>query len=50
MLANAAYPPTVVYGARDVRVEDVPDARIIDPTDAFVRVTGACICGSDLWL
>ena len=40
---------TVMYGAHDVRVEDVPDARIVDPTDALVRVTRACICGSDLW-
>ena len=40
---------TVMYGAHDVRVETVPDARLIEPTDALVRVTRACICGSDLW-
>src|SRR3954466_15364245 len=40
---------TVMYEAGDVRVEDVPDPSIIDPTDAIVRVTSACICGSDLW-
>jgi threonine dehydrogenase-like Zn-dependent dehydrogenase len=40
---------TVMYGAHDVRVENVPDARLIEPTDALVRVTRACICGSDLW-
>ena len=40
---------TVMYAARDVRVENVPDARIIEPTDALVTVTRACICGSDLW-
>src|SRR5579885_849853 len=40
---------TVMYGAGDVRVEDVPDARLIEPTDALVRVTCAAICGSDLW-
>jgi threonine dehydrogenase-like Zn-dependent dehydrogenase len=40
---------TVMYGARDVRVEEVPDARLVEPTDALVRVTRACICGSDLW-
>ena len=40
---------TVMYGAHDVRVETVPDARIIEPTDALVRVTRGCICGSDLW-
>jgi hypothetical protein len=31
------------------RIENVPDARIIEPTDAVVTVTRACICGSDLW-
>jgi threonine dehydrogenase-like Zn-dependent dehydrogenase len=40
---------TVMHGAFDVRVEDVPDARLIEPTDALVRVTQAAICGSDLW-
>lgn len=40
---------TVMYGAGDVRIESVPDARLIEPTDAVVRVTRACICGSDLW-
>jgi len=40
---------TVMYGAGDVRIEDVPDAKIIEPTDAVVRVTRGCICGSDLW-
>src|SRR5436189_1546548 len=40
---------TVMYGAGDVRIENVPNARIIEPTDAVVTVTRACICGSDLW-
>jgi len=40
---------TVLYGAGDVRIENVPDARLIDPTDALVAVSRACICGSDLW-
>ncbi len=40
---------TVMYGAGDVRIENVPDARLIEPTDAVVTVTRACICGSDLW-
>ena len=40
---------TVMYGVHDVRVQSVPDARLIEPTDALVRVTRACICGSDLW-
>jgi threonine dehydrogenase-like Zn-dependent dehydrogenase len=38
-----------MYGAGDVRVEDVPDAQLIEPTDALVRVTRAAVCGSDLW-
>jgi len=40
---------TVMFGARDVRIQNVPDATIVSPTDALVRVTRACICGSDLW-
>ena len=40
---------TLMYGAGDVRVENVPDARLVEPTDALVSVTHACICGSDLW-
>jgi hypothetical protein len=38
-----------MYSAGDVRTEDVPDPSIVDPTDAILRVTSACICGSDLW-
>jgi threonine dehydrogenase-like Zn-dependent dehydrogenase len=40
---------TIMYGAGDVRVETVSDARLIEATDALVRVTRAAICGSDLW-
>ena len=40
---------TVMFGAGVVRIENVPDARPIEPTDAVVTVTRACICGSDLW-
>jgi threonine dehydrogenase-like Zn-dependent dehydrogenase len=40
---------TVMYKAGDVRIENVADATIVHPTDAVVRVTRACICGSDLW-
>jgi hypothetical protein len=40
---------TVMYAAFDVRVETVPDAHLIEPTDAVVAVTRAAICGSDLW-
>jgi threonine dehydrogenase-like Zn-dependent dehydrogenase len=38
-----------MYGARDVRVENVPDAHLVEPTDAVVQVTHAAVCGSDLW-
>jgi threonine dehydrogenase-like Zn-dependent dehydrogenase len=37
-----------MYGAGDVRVIDVPDPAIQQPTDALVRVVRACVCGSDL--
>lgn len=40
---------TLMYGAGDVRVEEVPDAAIKESTDALVRVAQSCICGSDLW-
>jgi threonine dehydrogenase-like Zn-dependent dehydrogenase len=40
---------TVMYGAGDVRIENRPDPSIIEPTDAIVRVSAACVCGSDLW-
>src|SRR5258708_35492255 len=39
---------TIMFGAGDVRIETVPDARVIEPTDALVVVSRACICGSDL--
>jgi threonine dehydrogenase-like Zn-dependent dehydrogenase len=38
-----------MYAAGDVRVEEVPDARLVEPTDALIAVTRAAICGSDLW-
>ncbi|MEU1364447.1 zinc-dependent alcohol dehydrogenase [Micromonospora zamorensis] len=37
-------------GKRDVRVEEVPDPRIEEPTDAIVKITSTAICGSDLHL
>src|SRR5438477_269924 len=40
---------TIMYGAGDVRVENVPDPSLLEPTDAIIRVVRACICGSDLW-
>src|SRR5213083_1364773 len=39
----------VLYGPRDVRIDDRPDPRIVDPTDAVIRLSATCICGSDLW-
>jgi threonine dehydrogenase-like Zn-dependent dehydrogenase len=38
------------HGKRDVRVDTVPDPKIEQPTDAIVRITSTCICGSDLHL
>lgn len=38
-----------MYAPRDVRVEERDDPTIQEPTDAVIRVTAACICGSDLW-
>ena len=40
---------TLIYGKGDIRIENVPDPEIKDPTDAVVRVVRSCICGSDLW-
>ena len=40
---------TVLYGERDVRLEDRPDPTIIESTDAVIRLPFTCICGSDLW-
>lgn len=40
---------TVMYRAGDICIVNVPDAAIVNPTDAVVRVNRACICGSDLW-
>jgi threonine dehydrogenase-like Zn-dependent dehydrogenase len=40
---------TVLYGPRDVRYEQRPDPTIMKPTDAILRLSATCICGSDLW-
>ena len=40
---------TILNAPRDIRLEDVPDPSVVLPTDALVRVTAACVCGSDLW-
>src|SRR5690242_9564364 len=39
----------VLYGPRDVRVEQRADPTITQPTDAIIRVSATCVCGSDLW-
>lgn len=40
---------TTLHAPFDIRFTEVPDPTIEEPTDAIVRVTAACICGSDLW-
>lgn len=39
----------VFHNAWDIRVEHVPDPQLCHPSDAIVRISHACICGSDLW-
>jgi len=39
----------MLYGPGDVRFEERPDPAILEPTDAILRVSAACVCGSDLW-
>lgn len=39
----------VLHAPGDLRVDQVPDPTILTPTDALVRITASCICGSDLW-
>jgi threonine dehydrogenase-like Zn-dependent dehydrogenase len=38
-----------MYAPGDVRVDERPDPRLLQPTDAIIRLSGTCICGSDLW-
>ena len=38
-----------MYGPGDVRVEERDEPRIVEATDAIIRVSAACVCGSDLW-
>ena len=40
---------TILYGPRDVRFEERADPTILEPTDAILRISTACVCGSDLW-
>ena len=39
----------VLYGPRDVRFEERETPKIIEPTDAVIRIAATCVCGSDLW-
>jgi threonine dehydrogenase-like Zn-dependent dehydrogenase len=39
----------VLYGPRDIRFEERPAPTIVEPTDAIIRLSATCICGSDLW-
>jgi threonine dehydrogenase-like Zn-dependent dehydrogenase len=39
----------VMYAPGDIRVEERPDPQIVKPTDAIIRLSATCICGSDLW-
>ena len=40
---------TVLYGPGDIRFEARPDPTILEPTDAILRLSASCVCGSDLW-
>jgi threonine dehydrogenase-like Zn-dependent dehydrogenase len=39
----------VLYGPRDVRFEEREDPKIVESTDAVIRIAATCVCGSDLW-
>jgi threonine dehydrogenase-like Zn-dependent dehydrogenase len=39
----------VIYGPRDVRFEESETPKIIQPTDAIIKISATCVCGSDLW-
>jgi threonine dehydrogenase-like Zn-dependent dehydrogenase len=39
----------VLYAPGDVRVEEREDPKLIEPTDAILRLSATCVCGSDLW-
>ena len=40
---------TVLHAARDIRLDDVSEPTIVEPTDAIISLSATCICGSDLW-
>jgi threonine dehydrogenase-like Zn-dependent dehydrogenase len=39
----------VIHGPRDVRFEERETPKIIQPTDAIIKISATCVCGSDLW-
>jgi threonine dehydrogenase-like Zn-dependent dehydrogenase len=39
----------VLYGTRDVRFEERAEPKIVQPTDALIKLSATCVCGSDLW-
>lgn len=39
----------ILHGPGDVRYEEVPEPKILKPTDAIIQLSASCICGSDLW-
>src|SRR5437764_2381599 len=39
----------VLYAPHDVRIDDRADPKIVEPTDAVIRLSATCVCGSDLW-
>ncbi|MGW5686026.1 hypothetical protein [Nonomuraea sp. NPDC003754] len=39
----------ILYGPRDMRVEDRDAPKLLKPTDAITRTFATCLCGSDLW-
>lgn len=40
---------TILHGKGDIRFEEVPSPKIMKPTDAVIRISATCVCGSDLW-
>src|SRR5204863_4274200 len=40
---------TILHRPRDIRCEEVAEPKILYPTDAIIKLSATCICGSDLW-
>ena len=40
---------TMLYGPGDIRLEERPEPKIEKPTDAIIKLSASCVCGSDLW-